>query len=154
MLPDLRHNVEVGIAVPTQSVQNATVNGSTIEDPWFKGRELAFLIVGGTFGAAVAGQARVQVQKRSDSSWVNLTDASAATVQFPTSLFADGAGGENKALFGSIDLSRIDSDTYKAMRLVFQETGNAAMVIGAAYMIFDQRATPAGQTDHLAAFVI
>ena len=143
----------VGLAVAPQSIASAaTVNGATIAAPWLKGRNISFIILGGAMGATTSLQVKVQQQKISDSSWVNMTRKDAATVlEFPAADLDDAQALEGGALLGTLDCSDIDGTTYKAIRLVVIENGGGAntVLFGAAYVITDPYSHPTGQVDKL-----
>ncbi len=144
------HQVVAGLAIPPQSIANATVNGTAIVEPWSKGRQLVFHLLGGAFAASADGLCKVQVQKRSDSSWVDWLNAAGTLVQFPAAKLDDAGELENGELLGTIPLTDVDSGTYKAMRLVFiAQHATATQLIAAGYLIFDLRSEPSGQVDEL-----
>ena len=140
----------VGIALKAQSMTNNTFNGETISEPQQLGRYLSFLWGGGAFAATVNGDLKIQGQKRSDSAWEDLTFADASVMRFPLTKFDDGGAAEGGALLGTVDLRRFDATTYKAIRCVFVESGNAAALGAVIYVISDLFQTaPATQVDEL-----
>ena len=138
----------------SQSIGQTTVNGTAITAPWRKGRQISFIVNGGAFASGADGAIVIQVQKKSDSSWVNMTDKDGNTLQFPVALLDDAGGAESAIRIGTVDLSRVDGDTYKAMRVAFTNAGAGAMLIGIAAMISDLYAHPSAQTDDLYALTI
>lgn len=143
------HNV-TGVALVPQSVNNNTANGAAISEPWRIGRQLSFILIGGAFGTAVTGTMKVQAQQRSDGSWVQLKAKDGVTdLQFDAALLADASSLENGSALGTLDLARLDADTYKAIRLVYVNAVAQAVLIGAAFVISGVFSTPSGQADNL-----
>lgn len=140
-----------GVALVPQSVTNTNVAGATILEPWKKGRWLTFIFIGGAWAATVNGKLEVQGLARSDGvTWATLTEADGTTdLEFLATLLDDGGAGENGAFIGSLDLTHIDGVTYKAVRLKYTESGNAAALVGAAYYISGLYSEPGGDTDYL-----
>lgn len=143
----------VGLAVAPQSIASAaTINGATIAAPWLKGRNISFIIAGGAMGATTSLQVKVQQQKISDSTWVNMTRKDGTTVlEFPPADLDDAQALEAGALIGTLDCSDIDGTTYKAIRLVVIENGGGAntVLFSAVYVITDVYTHPSGQVDKL-----
>ena len=144
-----QHN-KVGVALVPQSVTNTTVNGATITEPWKLGRQISFIALGGAFAATVDGELKLQGQRRSDSGWEDLKEVDGTTVlRFTDTLLDDGGALENGAALGTLEMKRVDATTYKALRLVFTEAGNAAALVGAAYVISELLEMDSNATDEL-----
>jgi len=146
------HKVEVGLALETQGVgSGGTITGAAIKEPWRKCRQLSFLLVGGDHGTAATATCVVQGQKRSDDAWEALKENDGATdLQFTASDLGDGAALEDGVLLGTIDLSTVDSETYKAVRLLYTRGAQAVECeVGGAYILSDFYRMPSGQVDNL-----
>jgi hypothetical protein len=145
------HSAIHGLALQPQSVTSAVVNGETILEPWKKGRWLTFIFIGGAWAATVNGSLEVHGLKRSDgTTWEALKEADGTTtLEFDPTLLDDAGVGEAGHFIGSLDLTHIDGSTYKAVRLVYEEDGAAAALVGAAYYISDLYTQPGGDTDYL-----
>lgn len=140
-------NMELVACIPAQSITNTTVNGAALVEPWRKAAVLGVIIIGGALAATVDGAIKLQGRKRSDASWVNLTglDGSTLLEVTPTKL-DDGGALENGVIWGEVQLDRIPSATYDAVRVTFQEAGNAAALVGIAYQLWNFYRLPSGQT--------
>lgn len=146
------HTVLTGVALVPQSVGQATVNGVEIEEPWTKGRQISFFLLGGVFGAAASGRARIQGLLRSDgTTWQAINESDGTTpLEFTVTLLDDATQIENGSILGTLDLGMIDGDTHKSLRLTFeQETAAVTALIACGYIIFDTYKHPSGQVDDL-----
>lgn len=147
---NFHHMVSIGSAIAPQSVTNTSVNGNSIVEPWKTARQLAFIIMGGAFAASVDGSFTIQGLRRDDgSTWETLQDYDDPRQNLILSgaAYDDGGSLENGVLLASMDVSRIDSDTYEAVRLVYTEGGNAAALIAVSYVLYDHYDRPSGQED-------
>lgn len=145
-------SVVVGLALAPQSVGQASASGATISEPWRIGRQISFILLGGVFGTAVAATCKLEGLLRSDgATWQTLKQDDGITdLGFTASKLADTAALELGALLGTVDVSRLDSTTYKAIRLKYtQSTSAVTALIGAAYVISDLYSRPSTQTDDL-----
>jgi hypothetical protein len=124
-----------GLALAPSDVNNETVNGATILEPWTFGRSIAFQVILGTLADALV--VTVEGLLRSDgTTWQTVQDfTGAADLGFAltnTDGSADGTG-----VLGELDLGAIDSDTYKAIRLSVVNDAAAICFIGATYSIYN-----------------
>lgn len=145
-------SVVIGLALAPQSVGQATATGATISEPWRIGRQLSFILLGGVFGTAVAATCKLEGLLRSDgATWQTLKEDDGVTdLGFTASKLADTAVLEGGALLGTVDVSRFDSTTYKAIRLKYvQATAAVTALMAAAYVISDLYSHPSTQTDDL-----
>lgn len=132
-----------GVAIPVISLAsggtaNTDATSKTIAFPWRKGRKLAFFfLVQATLNAASALSAKVQAQKKSDSTWVDVLDKDGNPLAFPAAKINDGGTYEGGCAYGSVDLGRFDGATYKALRLRAAQADTNASIIGAAFEILD-----------------
>lgn len=144
------HATVTGNAVDPQSISNATVAGNTISEPWKTGRQISFLLLGGDFAATGSLTVDVQGQRIDTGAWENLKEDDGTTdLEFTQTSMDDGGTLENGSLLGTIDVSRLDGTTYKAIRLNVTEENTAACLFGAAYVISDLYAHVSGETDDL-----
>jgi hypothetical protein len=145
------HANKHGVALVPQSVNNATADGATILEPWKFGRWITFIFIGGAWAATVDGQLEVHGLARSDgTTWGPIVGADGSTtLAFDPTLLDDAGEGENGSFIGSLDLSAIDGNTYKAIRLEYAEGGSAAALVGAAYYISDLYTHPGGDDEYL-----
>lgn len=134
-----------GVAFYPRAVNNTTVDGAAIIEPWRIGRTLTFLTVGSVPAGAVMS-CEVQAQLRSDDSWEDIDSSLAFT---PSKLANNGVADETGCLVGELALSAVNSDTYKAVRLRFQNTNASSAIFGVSYVIGDLRHHPSGQVDDL-----
>lgn len=150
---NFRHMAAVGLALAPQSINNTNVNGTTILEPWKTARQIAFLFMGGSFPASTDTAITLQVQQRSDGSWVTLTDKDGSNVILQGSAYDDAGTLENGVILGSFDLSRVDSSTYKAIRINVANGAATGALYGAGYILFDTYTHPSGTTDVLASLM-
>lgn len=151
MMP-VYQGLELTIAIAAQSISNATVNGATLSEPWTRGSQLAIVYLGGAFSASASGRLRLQGLARSDgTTWSNLKEHDGTTdLEFTAAKLDDAGAGEGAALIGTLDLSRVDSETYKAVRVTFQaEHASATQLVAVGYLLTDLYARPSAQTDEL-----
>lgn len=144
------NSVVVGMALTPQSVGQASVNGSTISEPWRIGRQLSIILLGGVFGTAVAATCKFYGLRRSDgTTWDVLKEDNGSTdLAFTASKLADTAALEGGTLLGTIDVSKFDATTYKAIRIVYNQTTAAVTaLVAACYVISDLYNHPGTQTD-------
>jgi len=130
-----------------------TAFGDWIEQPWIFGNKLVFIPIFGPFPDATQASVKVQLRKRSDGSAeymqdVNGVDLRIAAARTVTDGALDDAGG-----YAEIDVSRIDGQTYSAVRLVIANEDETALAVGAAYVIADPPRKPIGQYDEFAGLI-
>jgi len=143
-------HAKAGIALPTQSISNTTVNGSEIKEPWTLGRQLVLTLVGGAIAAGGTNACTVQGLKRSDgTTWEALLDKAGASLIFTASKLQDTAQLENGIVRGCIPLDRVKAGTYKSIRVSFAVTGAFATLVGASYEIVDLFELDQAATDDL-----
>lgn len=136
------------VALPPNDCDNETVNGNAIVEPWKKGRQLAFLLGLGAIAAGAALTFTVQGQKRADDTWEALKEADGATdLKFTAAEVADSDDG--KGVLGTLDLTRIDGTTYKAIRISVTNAANFSALVCVMYVIFDLLRHPSGTSDDL-----
>lgn len=148
------HNNDVGTALVPQSIASAaTVTGPAITEPWNRGRQLSFILLGGAFGATTSLAITVQGLRRDDgTTWEALKQSDGTTnLTFTEANLDDGDAIENGYVLGTVDLADVDSATYEAMRLSVTENGGGAntVLLAAAYSISDLYKRPSGETDDL-----
>lgn len=139
-----------GLALAPQSITAAAANGASIVEPWKDGRWLNFILNGGVFVAASVGEAKIQGLLRSDgTTWEDVLNKDGTVLKFPDAVTSKGGALEGGTILGSIDLTAIDGDTYKALRVVFTVTGAPAIIVGGSYEIYMRYRGPSGQTEYL-----
>lgn len=144
------HVTKSGLALAPQSVASATVNGATIQAPWSYGNQIRFLLLGGAFAAGSSGRVKVQGQRIDDDSWEALKEYDGTTdLEFTVTALDDAGALENGYLSGTLDLARVDVETYQAIRLTATAENANAQLFAAAYEIFELYETPSGGTDDL-----
>lgn len=150
MMP-IFQDCELVIAIPAQSIANATVNGAELKEPWTKANQVAIVFLGGAFATSASGRLFVQGKKRSDASWVTLKQWDGTTdLEFTATKLDDAGDGESKSLLGTIDVSRLDSETYSAIRVIFTaEHASATQLVAVGYLLTDMHARPTAQVDEL-----
>ena len=136
-----------GSAVAPQSISAATVAGSTISLPWKNGSEIRFLFHGGAWPATTNFTAKVQLQKISDDSWVTMTNPTGSDVEFLQTKLDDGGDGEGGTISGTLDLTSLDSATYKAMRIQVINSAATLAYLGISYEIFGLYSMEAGDAN-------
>lgn len=150
------HAVKTGVAVPPVSLSNANTSSTSVAivEPWRQFRQLSFLMIGGAFATSGQLTATIQGLARSDgTTWSALKDKAGNDLVFPAAKIGDGDALENGALLGTIPLSDVDSDTYKAVRILLAETATAACLVGVAYILSDPHSESTGQADELFALL-
>jgi len=145
------HDAFCGVALVPQSVTNTSAVGVTIKEPWTRGRQIAFLLMGGAQAATVDGKMEIQGLQRDDgTTWATLKEYDGSTdLEFTVTLLDDAGDFENGLVLGTIPLSHVDSETYSAIRVKYTEGGNAASLICVGYVIYDLFEKPSGMTDDL-----
>jgi len=135
----------------SQVVNNTTVVGAAIKEPWTKGRQLAVMVNCGALPATTSLIIKLQQLARSDgTTWSDVQDyAGTSDLEFLQTLYDDGGDGESAVLLGTVPLSHIDSDTYEALRISVQNEAATAAPVGVTCVIFDLYEKPSGVTDYL-----
>jgi len=144
-------HAKAGIALPTQSISNTTVNGSEIKEPWTLGRQLVLTLVGGAIATGGTNACTIQGLKRSDgTTWEALKEKDGTTdLKFTAAKLQDAAALENGIVRGCIPLARVKAGTYKSIRVSFAVTGAFATLVGASYEIVDLFELDQAATDDL-----
>jgi len=136
------------VALKPQDVNDATVTGNTIVEPWKKGRQLSFLLGLGVIAAGAVLTFTVQGQKRSDDTWEALKEADGVTdLKFTAAEVADSDDG--KGVLGTLDLTRIDGTTYKAIRISCLNAAAFSALVCVMYVVFDLLRHPSDTEDDL-----
>lgn len=152
MLTKPFHQMIAGLvaALSTRDVNNTTANGATISEPWKIGRQLVFILTGGAWGSGADGICKVQGRLRSDhSTWQDVQNVSASDLEFTQTKLDDGGAGEGASLCGTVDLERVDSTTYEALRITFINGASASQLVSVTSFIFDLYKHPGDVTDEL-----
>lgn len=137
-----------GLALAPQTVNNAQADGVDIKEPWSIGRVIWFLLNLPTILAATQLHVYCYGKKRSDGSYVRLQDVNGVDLEIPVAKLATGGAGSAAVLFHSLDLSRVDSTTYSALRISLKNDNATAQVVGGVtYEIGDLYALPSSQVD-------
>lgn len=89
--------------------------------------------------------------KRSDgTTWEALTESDGTTaLVFTAAKLADAGALEGSVVLGTIPLQELDGTTYKAIRIVYTESGSAAQLVSAVYVISDVYSQKTSQADDL-----
>lgn len=132
-----------------QVVQNTTVNGDAVVEPWKIGRQMGVTIISAALASGVSFRTALQGRQRSDGTWVNLTEPDGAGNIGFTQQVDGGELDTEGEMVGSLDLTRLDSTTYDAIRIAFTETGNVAADVASIGHITDLYTHPSGETDDL-----
>jgi len=84
-------------------------------------------------------------------SWAAIKDKTGADLQFTAANTIDNAALENGVLFGTLDLTRLDTVTVpaKALRLALTTNTGATILLAASYRIEDLYEEPSGTDDDL-----
>lgn len=136
-----------GSMVTPRVISNATVNGTSVATPWTEGTEMRFLFHGGAWPATTNLSATVQVQLISDDSWVSLRNSAGTTVEFLATKLDDAGAGEDATVSGTIDLTMIDSDIYKAVRMSVQNSVATSANVAVTYEIYGIYGSKTGTSD-------
>jgi hypothetical protein len=145
--------VVVGTSIAPRSLNLSTANGVAIVEPWRTGRQVSFLLLGGDFPGTTVLAINLQVRLRGTSSWVNLKKANGVTdIILSGTKFNDGGAMENGVLLAGLDVNRIPSDIYDAVRVNITNTVATAAFIAVAHVISDLYAEPSSQVDETAGF--
>lgn len=147
---NFHHHTITGVSIPPQTVTDAAVAGNAIPEPWKYCRQVAFLLLGGAQAATVAATCVFQAQQISDDAWVTLKEHDGTTdLEITAALLGDTAQIENGRILGTLDVSKIDSETYKAVRCLYTETGVAAALIAVAHIAYELISKVSGESDDL-----
>ncbi len=137
----------LALALAPQTINNAQVDGVDIKEPWSLGRVIKFFLLLATIPGATQLHFYVYGKKRSDGSYVRLKDVAGNDLEIPIARIATSGAGSAAALGASLDLSRIDSTTYSALRISVKNDNATAQVGGVAYEIADTLIHPTSQVD-------
>lgn len=145
--------------IPVQMFQSqlkaatGAVNGVDVVEPWKKGRELGVVINGGAMAANSSLEIKFQGKKRSDGTYADLLENDGVgTLQVDPLKLDDAAALETGVLIGTLDLNRIDSETYSAIRAVVTENGGSGggtVQLSITGLIFGLYRHPSGTVDEL-----
>ena len=137
------------VAIPPNDCNNETVAGNTISEPWNKGRQLAFLVALGAVAAGAVLSITVQGLRRDDgATWEALKESDGVTdLKWTAAELGDADDG--KGGVGTLDLTRIDGETYKAIRLSVTNAAAFSALVSASYVIFDLLRHPSDTVDQL-----
>lgn len=145
----LENNV-VGVAMVPKTVANSAAPGSAIAEPWKIGRVLTFLLQAAAMASGDVLTVTVQGLKRSDgATWEAITDIDGNALVFTAAKTSDGGVMENGVVYGSIPIAKMDSVTYKSIRITAINAVAQNVVCSAAYVISDLFAAPPVQVDDL-----
>lgn len=138
------------LALAPQTVNNTEATGVDIKEPWSLGRVIKFFLLLATIPGATQLHFYVYGKKRSDGTYVKLLDVSGASLEIAQAKLASGGAGSAAVLSASLDLSRVDSTTYSALRVSLKNDNATAQVGGVVYEIADTQNRPTGQVDEFA----
>lgn len=137
------------ILKPT-AVNNTTVDGAAISEPWRDGRRIVFGIRADIPGSSDLS-CKVIGKKRSDGNWEAVLDKAGAEILFPGAKLEDATDGETVGLLGELDLSRFKAETYSDISLRFINGAATAVVASAWGLVTDLYSVPSGQADEFSA---
>ena len=142
---------KAGKALATSALTSASADGVTIPLDGIGAEYLTFVLIADSIASGATLAVVVQGQQRSDDAWVTLKENDGTTnLEFTAAKLADGAALEaDGSLVGSLDLSRVDMETYKSVRIRATESGGAAVDIAATWYATSLRQRPSGQVDDL-----
>ena len=145
-------SIVAGMSISPRTVNLSTVNGNAIVEPWRSARQISFLIQGGDLPGTTVMVVSFQGRLRGTSTWTNLKKADGVTDMILSgSRFNDGGALENGTLVASLDLGRINSTLYDAIRINVTNTAATAAFMSVAHMLADLYSHPSTQTDETAA---
>lgn len=150
------HNFPFRALAPQVVAGAATVNGDDIVEPWSKGRQLSFLLLGGDLPAGItAATFTVQGKRRDTGAYEAVKAGDGITnLVFTASKTIDAGELDQGRLLGTIPLHMLNLDNYSALRLSLTTTGTGNYSVAAAAIISDILTFPAvGFTDDLFAKV-
>lgn len=128
----------VGVSVPPQTINAATVNGADIVEPFRIGRQLVFIFLGGTFAVGTDFRLRVFGKRRDTGAYEALLGKDKVTpIEFTQTKLDDGGAGENGMLLGTLYANEVDTETYGTFRVTLQNVGAANGLAGVGHFIAD-----------------
>lgn len=133
------HNHLVYHSISPQTINNTTVNGTAIEEPWTKGRRMAIIAVVGSLANALT--VGVEGRLRSDgSTWQNIKAHNGSD-----DLEWDVAGtADNTVELAELDLGALDSSTYEAIRITATNGSASNNLVAIAIVISGLIVSPSG----------
>lgn len=146
---NLFSKVKPFVAIEPQSVGQATVNGTAIAAPQKWGRQIMFVMQGGTFGTSVAATCTVEYSTNGGSSYAAVDDKDGNDLVFTASKLADAGTLEHGYLLGTLDLSMLHADTTHIRLTYVQATGAVTALIACMAYVFDLYTHGSGETDDL-----
>ena len=142
-------------SISSQAVNNTTVNGSAILEPWKEGHQIVFVMNIGALPGATSMTYTIQGRLRSDgATWQTLKDASANNLALAGAKFDAGGASENSTLLATLRCDAVDSGTYEAVRIIAANSAAAAAIVGISHIIWDVYSRPTSQTDEIFAVQI
>jgi len=138
-----------GVAIAPEDCNNETVEGTAIVEPWNYGRQIAFQALHGVIHNSAVLSWKIQGRLRADgTTWEDIQNNAdpAADLEFDT---VDEATIDGLGIFGSLDLSTIDGETYEAIRLIVVNGAAQSALVGASYFIYDLYRHPSDTDDQL-----
>lgn len=138
--------------VTVKSDATASIDGAALNEPWRKARQIAFF---GSADVPAASGLTVKLigKKRSDASWVVITDKAGADIQFPTAKLGDGGTLETAGLLGVIDVEDLVAETYSDYTLRAANSAATSVVVCLFALLVDLLTIPSDQVDEFAAVV-
>lgn len=145
--------VRAFVCISNAAVNNTTVDGSAINEPWKIGHQMALIASAAIPGASTL-TIKLQGKKRSDGTWVDIVDkaASPATVKFTQAKIDDGGQVDGGVLLGTVPLDKLDSTTYSDLRVRAINGTASAVVLTVIALIVDLYSHPGSEVDDLAGF--
>lgn len=146
----LHQRTHHGVAFKNQTVNNTSVNGAAIVEPWRLGHSIRFLVNASDFAATTDVTIKLEARSRATGSWGALNIKGTSTqLAFTATLFDDGGGGESVVTSGEVDFADIDTESYSAIRVVVANAVATAALIAISYEINDLYRRPSSATDDL-----
>ncbi len=140
----------VGASVPPQTINNATVNGTDIVEPFRTGRQLVFFFMGGSWPANTDFRLRVFGKRRDTGAYDALLGKDNVTaLEFTQTKLDDAGAGENGALIGTLYANEVDLETYGAFRVTLQNVAATAAIAGVGHFVADLYSHPSATPDEL-----
>ena len=148
---NFHHSNQSFTALAPETLNDSAQSGPAIVDPWRRGKAMTYILNGGALVAGGTLTVAVEGRLRSDgATWEAIKEADGATaLAFTPALLVDGAQLDGGVVNGTIPFSKIDGETYEALRLVATAAGTQNMPVSAVAVLHQFYERPSGDTDDL-----
>lgn len=147
MFHNFHHETLPIMALPSQSIGVATVNGSAIGAWWLEAGQVTFVLVGGAFASSADLTIDFQGQKIADDTWATIKQWDKTTAMSLAGARYDDTGPlENGVMYATILSRLVDATVYKDFRISITNAAGTA-IVGVVAILSNLFAHPSGAVD-------